>query len=116
MKRLVALGLMGVVLASVAGCGGPDGLMKELIANLNLYAETIEKKDSPERQEAARDRVLASVEKIKKLHLSDEDLNKLLKRHESDLERVKSRLDAALKSQALEGGQTPPNILEGVLK
>lgn len=113
MKRFVALGLVGVVMLSATGCGGPDGQMKELLANLNLYAETIENKESPERQDAARARVRTSAEKIKKLNLSKEDQEKLLKRYESELRRVKDRLDAALKNQALEGGSAPPNPLDG---
>ena len=116
MKRFVALGLVGVVLVSVAGCGGPDGLMKELIANLNLYAETIEKKDSPERQEAAANRVRATLDKIEKLNLSKDDREKLVKKHDSDLQKVTNRIDAALKNQALEGGPQPPNVLEGFFK
>lgn len=117
MKRFVALALVAVVLVSVAGCGGPDGLMKELLVNLNVYAETIEKKDPPERQEAARDRVLATVEKFKKLNLSKEDQDKLLKKHESDLRKVNERIDSALKNQALEtGGSAPPNVLDGFFK
>jgi hypothetical protein len=116
MKRFVALSLVGVVLVFAGGCSGPDGLMKELIAHLNVYAETIEKKDTPERQQAAFDRVRTTAEKIEKLKLSKEDQEKLLKKHESDLKKVKDRIDAALKAQALEGGPTPPNVLEGFFK
>jgi hypothetical protein len=113
MKRLVALGLVGAVLVSLTGCGGPDSLMKELVSHLNVYAETIEKKDSPERQQAAFDRVRTTLEKIDKLKLSTDEQQKLLKRYESDLRRVKDRIDSALKNQAAEGGPVPPNVLEG---
>ena len=67
MKRIVAFGLVGVLLVSASGCGGPDSLMKELIANLNAFAETLEKKESKERQQAAADRVRGTVEKLDKL-------------------------------------------------
>ena len=114
MKRLVASGLVGVILASVAGCGGPDLAVKELIANANVYAETIEKKDPRERQDAAFERVRSSLDKFDKL--SKDEQERAVKRNESDLRRVKDRIDAALKNQALEGGAVAPNPLDGFIK
>jgi hypothetical protein len=113
MKRLVASGLC-VVLVSVAGCGGPDLVVKELIANANVYAETIEKKDPRERQEAAFERVRSSLDKFDKL--SKDEQERAVKRNEQDLRRVKDRIDAALKNQALEGGAVAPNPLDGFIK
>lgn len=116
MKRLVAFGLMSIVLVCAPGCGGPDTLMKEFLANLNLFAETLEKKEPPERQQAALERVRTTVEKIDKLKLSAEDKEKLLKRYESDLKKAKERIDTAIKNQLLEGGAIPQNPLDGFLK
>lgn len=113
MKRLVALGLC-VILASVAGCGGPDLVVKELIANANVYAETIEKKDPRERQDAAFERVRASLDKFDKLNKDEQE--RAVKRNESDLRKAKERIDAALKNQALEGGTVLPNPLDGFFK
>ncbi len=114
MKRVVALGVVGLVLAAGSGCSGSDLAVKELIANANLFADTIEKKDPPERQDAARERVRASREKFEKL--SKEDQERALKKNESDLKKVKDRIDAALKNQALEGGAVLPNPLDGFVK
>ena len=116
MKRIVAFGLLGVVLVCAPGCGGPDALMKEFIANLNLLADTIEKKEPADRQEAARERVRATAEKIDKLKLSAEDKEKLLKKYEPELKKAKERIDTALKNQLLEGGVIQPNPLDGFLK
>jgi hypothetical protein len=115
MKRIVALGAVGVLLLSAAGCGGPDNLMKEFIANLNAYAETIEKKESQERQQAAADRVNATIEKLDKLKLSEEQYQKLLKKYESELNAATERVKKAQLAQELEGrpGVTPPNPLPG---
>jgi hypothetical protein len=114
MKRLVASGLVGLVLASVAGCGGPDLVVKELIANANLYAETLEKHDSRDRQDAAFERVRSSLDKFDKL--SRDEQEKAVKRNEQDLRRTKERIDAALKNQALEGGAVAANPLDGFFK
>jgi hypothetical protein len=114
MKRFVALGLVGAVLVSVAGCGGPDLVVKELIANANVYADTLEKKDPRERQEAAFERVRTSLEKFDKL--SKDEQERAVKRNEQDLRKVKDRIDAALKNQALEGATVAPNPLDGFFK
>src|SRR5438067_9574648 len=66
MKRIVTFGVVGILLAAAPGCGGPDALMKELIANLNTYAEVIEKKESKEKQQAALERVRTTAEKFDK--------------------------------------------------
>ena len=116
MKRLVALGLVGVVLVCVPGCGGSDALMKEFIANLNLYAETLEKKEPFDRQQAALDRVRTTVEKIDKLKLSQEEQDKLLKKYEPELKKAKERIDTALKAQILEGGVVQPNPADALRK
>jgi hypothetical protein len=116
MKRIVALGLVCALLVSASGCGGSDVLMKELIASANAYAETIEKKESGDRQSAARDRVLNTREKIEKLPNFAEDKQKLQARYESDLKTAKERLDAALKNLVLENGTPQPNPLDGFLK
>src|SRR5262245_18398821 len=104
MKRIMALGLVGLLLTSVTGCGGPDSLMKEFIANLNAYAETLEKKEPKEKQQAALDRVKATSDKLNNLKLSEADKEKLVKKHEGDLKTAMERLFKAWFAQAAEGG------------
>ncbi len=119
MKRIVAFGLVAALLVSATGCGSPDSLMKELIVNLNVCAEVIEKKESREKFEAARERVNATAEKINKLKLSKEQQDALLAKHESDLKKVKDRLEAAQKARKLEGGpddDLPPIVVDGFIK
>jgi hypothetical protein len=113
MKRIVALGLVGVVLVAAAGCGGRDMLMKEALANIHAYAETIEKKESQERQRAALNRFTTTAEKIDKLPAAEKD--ELRTQYESQLKQARERLDAALKNQILEGGTPPPNPLDNFL-
>jgi hypothetical protein len=114
MKRFVALGFVGAVLLSITGCGGPDVVMKELITHLNVYAETIEKKDPPERQRAAFDRGRTTLDKF--LKLSREEQDRMVKKYDSELRKARDRFDAARKAQVLEGGTEPPDVLEGVFK
>ena len=119
MKRTVAFGLVAALLVSVTGCGGPDSLMKELIVNLNVCAEVIEKKESKEKLQAAIERANATAEKINKLKLSKEQQDALLAKHESDLKKVKDRLEAAQKARKLEGGpddDLPPIVVDGFIK
>jgi hypothetical protein len=114
MKRTVAFGLLAVLLGSASGCGGQDALIREALLNLNAYADTIERKEPPERQQAALERFRSTEEKINKLPADKKEL--LLKRYEPELNRVKERIDAALKNQILEGGALTPNPLDSFLK
>lgn len=57
MTRVLAIGVVGLVLASVTGCGGPDSLMKQQIANLNALADSWEKGESAEKQKAIMDKI-----------------------------------------------------------
>ncbi len=113
MKRLVALGVVGVALLTATGCGGPDALMREFIANLNAYAETLEKKESREKQAAALERIKATAEKMDKLKLSKEEQDKLFAKHESDFKKAKERVEAAQKANLLEGGGDAPDVFSG---
>jgi hypothetical protein len=114
MKRIVAFGLVSVLLAPTTGCNSQDALMKEALANLNAYAETIEKKEPLDRQLAALERFRATAEKIDKLPPADKD--KLRTQYEQQLKRVRERIDSAMKNQILEGGTLPPNPLDNFLK
>ena len=114
MKRVVALGLVGVVLGSITGCGGPDVAAKELLAALGVYAETIEKNDPPERQRAAFDRGRTALDKFQKL--SKEDQERMVKKYDADFKRARERFEAAKRAQVLEGGAEPLDVLEGVFK
>jgi hypothetical protein len=113
-KRIVAGALLCTALLCAAGCGGPDALVRELIVNLNAYAETVEKKEPAEKQLAAHDRARATAAKIDKL--SKEDREKLLKKHEAALRKVFERVQAAHKNQAMAGGAVPPDVLDGFFK
>lgn len=111
MKRIVAFSLTAVVLISASGCGSPDALMKELIANLNLCADMIERKEPKERVRQAIDRANNTAEKINKLKLSKEDQETLVKKHEDDLKKVAERLKAAQTKWKLEVGDDLPPIV-----
>lgn len=116
MKRIAATGAVGVLLLCVAGCGGPDALMKEFIANLHGYAETLEKREPKDKQLAALDRIKATSEKLDKLKLSQEDRDKLLARYEGEFNKAKERVEAAQKAIEMEGGSTDTTNLFGNFK
>lgn len=119
MKRTVAFGLVAALLVSAPGCGSPDSLMKELVINLNVLAEVIEKRESREKYVAACERVNATADKIDKLKLSKEQQDALFAKHDADLRKVKERLEAAQKACKLEGGpdyDLPPIVVDGFIK
>jgi hypothetical protein len=113
MKRAVAFGLVALVLVTAPGCGGKDALMKEALAHLNAYAETIEKKESLDRQLGTLDRFRSVAEKLDKY--PEPEKEELRKRYESDLKRVRDRIDAAFKNQVLEGGSPQANPVDSLL-
>jgi phosphosulfolactate phosphohydrolase-like enzyme len=104
MKRFAVLGVVGVVVLAATGCGGPDSLMKEYIANLNGLSDAIEKKESKDRVQAAADRVKATQDKIDKLKLSEGERDGLKKKYQQDLEAAVKRVLAASLKAAMEGG------------
>lgn len=104
MKRSAVIGAVGALLLCVSGCGGPDALMREFITNLNGYAETLEKREPKEKQQAALDRIKTTAEKLDKLKLSQEEKDKLLARYDAEFKRAKERVEAAHKALMLEGG------------
>ncbi len=115
MKRFVAFGLVGVLLLCATGCGGPDALMKEFIVNLNVYAETLEKKESREKQAGALERIKTTIEKMDKLKLSKDEQDKLLAKYDAEFKRAKERIEAAQKTLVMEGGTAPdtPDLFGG---
>lgn len=112
MKRLVALGVVGVVLLSATGCGGPDAVMREFIANLNAYADTLEKKESREKRQAAQERIKTTAEKLDKLKLSQEERDRLFDKHKADLTKAMERVEAAQKASLLDGGSDLPDVIQ----
>jgi hypothetical protein len=117
MKRIVAFGLVAVVLCSASGCGGQDALMRELIANLNLCADMIEKKEPKDRVEQAVERANNTAEKINKLKLSKEQQEDLFKRYDDELKKVVARLKEAQAKRKLEmGDDLRPIVLDDIIK
>jgi hypothetical protein len=118
MKRIVAFGLVCVLLLTATGCGSPDALMKELIANLNVLADVIEKKESKDKVQAAIERVNATADKINRLQLREEQRADLFKRHEDELKKVATRLEEAQKKRILEGADDdlPHIVVENFIK
>ncbi|QJW96181.1 hypothetical protein [Frigoriglobus tundricola] len=118
MKRIVVYGLMSLFALSAAGCSGHDALMKELLMNLNVLAEVIEKHESKEKFDAAYERTTTTVEKINKLKLSKEDQEALFKRYEPELKKVAERIQEAQKTRKAEGtdDDLPPVVIENFLK
>jgi hypothetical protein len=117
MKRIVALGLVAVVLLSASGCGGPDALMRELITNLNQVAELIERKEPKERIQLALDRANNTAEKINKLKMNREDQDALFKKYDDELKKVAERLKAAQTKRKLEvGDDFPIVVVDDIIK
>lgn len=111
MKRAVVLGFVGVVLAAVAGCGGPDSATRELLVSLAQYSEAIEKKEPPDRQRAAFDRARGALEKFQKLTAGEQD--GMRKKYDKDFQRAQTRFEAAKRQYVLEGGTEPLDVLDG---
>jgi hypothetical protein len=111
MRRAIAAGLAAVLVAA-SGCAGPDAAARELLAALGVYAETIEKKDPPERQRAAFDRARTALDKFQKLPADEQQ--RMTARHAADFQRARERFEAARRTQVLEGGAEPLDVLEGV--
>ncbi|MBP3958745.1 hypothetical protein J8F10_26160 [Gemmata sp. G18] len=118
MKRRVVLGAIGLLLFTATGCGGPDALVKEFIVHLNGYAETLEKKESRDKQAAALERVKSTLEKIDKLKLSQEERDKLIAKNDGELKKAKERVESAQKTYLMDGGAATdfPDLFGGFVK
>ncbi len=118
MKRFVALGAVGFLLLTVTGCGGPDALMREFIVHLNGYAETLEKKESRDKQAGALERVKSTIEKIDKLKLNQEEREKLIAKYDGEFKKAKERVETAQKTYLMDGGAATdfPDLFSGFVK
>jgi hypothetical protein len=96
MRRVLALGVIGVVLATASGCGGPDGVMRDVIGGMNRLAEAIEKGESKERQEELAQKVRDATARFDKLKQTEEQKKALVDKHAAELEKASKRLKAAL--------------------
>ena len=98
MRRVLALGLIGVVLATASGCGGQDGVMRDTVAGMNRLSESIEKGEPEARQKELSQKVKDGFEKFEKLRLSEEQKKALFEKYTDEIEKAATRLDKALKS------------------
>ena len=98
MRRVLALGLIGVVLATASGCGGPDNLMRDTIASMNRLSESIEKGEPEARQKELSQQVKDGFEKFEKLKLNEEQKKVLFEKYDGEMEAAAKRLGKALKS------------------
>ena len=111
MKRFAALALIACALPALAGCSGPETVMKELVANINRWADVVDKGESVERQQAAADRVRNTLEKLDRMKITPEDREKLFAKYEDDLNKAGERLDEAMAKRVAAGGEVAfPNF------
>jgi hypothetical protein len=111
MKRVLAVGFVGLVLASAGGCGNnPDGLMKKQIANMNALADSWEKGEPADRQQAILERIKATNERMEKLKLTEDQKKELGKKYDAELGQVMQRLFQAMMKQA----GTNPGAMAGL--
>lgn len=111
MKRIVAFGLVGILLSSAAGCGGPDSQVERFVADLNAAADLMESDAPREKVERAISRANAAAERINKLKLSAGEQEALLARHDEELKAAVKRL-ADARSKWKGEGELPPIVIE----
>src|SRR5262245_17875236 len=83
-------------LVAMAGCGGgADGLVKDMISDMNALADAIEKGDEAKVKEA-EERMKATTKKLDDLKLSDDEKKKLMEKHKPELEKAGKRMAEAM--------------------
>lgn len=98
MRRVLALGLIGVVLATASGCGGPDTLMRDVVNDMNRLSESIEKGEPEARQKELSQQVKDGFEKFEKMKLNEEQKKALFDKYSDDMTKSALRLKKALES------------------
>ena len=98
MRRVLALGLIGVVLATASGCSGPDGLMRDTIASMNRLSESIERGEPEARQKELSQQVKDRFEKFERLKLGEEQKKALFDKYADEIETASKRLGKAVQS------------------
>lgn len=123
MTRRIALSLMGAFALSAMGCGkSSDSLMRDMIADVNNLAESIEKKEPKEKQEKIAERLKGLGEQMKQVKMSDDEKKKLQEKYKDDMGKAFSRLMQAQMKVAMEGmggkggpmAPPMPNFFEGM--
>jgi hypothetical protein len=98
MRRVLALGLIGIVLATASGCGSPDGVVRDVVTGMNKLSEAIEKGESKERQEELARKIRDGFAKFDKLKLTEEQKKALFDKYADEMGKATLRLKAALES------------------
>src|SRR5262245_17155646 len=88
--------LAAAALFAAAGCGGgPDGVLKEMIVDMNAFAEAIEKKEPTDKVDALRKKYEATAQKWSDLKLSEDEATRVMDRHKEEYAKALMRLGAA---------------------
>ena len=98
MRRVLALGLIGVVLATAGGCGGPDAQVRAVVADMNRLSDAIEKNEPEARQKELAQRVQTGMSKFDQLKLTEEQKKALFDKHADEMAAASKRLAKALES------------------
>jgi hypothetical protein len=83
-------------LVATAGCGSQaDGLVKDMISDMNALADAMEKGDEGKVKEC-EERMKATQKKLDDLKLSEDEKKKLMEKHKGPMEEAGKRMMAAM--------------------
>ncbi len=112
LRRTVCL-VTSAAFLGLAGCGGPDSLIKEQIADMNALADAMEKGESEEKIKELSKKMEATGKKLEDLKLSEEDKKKLIEKHKAEFEKAGSRMMAAMMKKMVGGMGGVPGMPGG---
>jgi hypothetical protein len=103
MMRSLILSLAVAVCLSLSGCSSSaDSAMKETIAAMNDYADSVERGDSEEKQKEFEKKMKDIGEKYKDLKVTDAEKKRLEEKYKPEMEKVMKRMMAAMMKKGMQ--------------
>ncbi len=109
MKKKAVLSGICLLLFAVSGCSSADGLMQEMINNMNDLAQGYESNAPDAKLKELQAKLDDTGKKLDALKLSDDDKKKLMEKYKDPMQKAGQRMVTAMMAKGMKdmGSQLP---------
>ncbi len=111
MKKYAVLGSICLLFVGLSGCGasGADGLMQEMIGEMNDLAAAAESNAPDSKIKEIQDKMTETGKKLDALKLTDDEKKKLTEKYQEPMQKAADRMLKAMMAKGMKdmGGALP---------